>query len=155
MRTTDQILLASHEDIFQGQWCPYPRDCFDLVECIRDEIKEVEDAGDRVAFLEYLKEAPAVEFDQTKDPTKCGELREYFEYDKEYPDDGRICSEVRELQVSKMIATCPGLSMFRTNQTVMIMHSALLTLQTWMDLLRERLGPVVNLQSLLSVKFWY
>ena len=70
MRTTDHILLASHEDIFQGQWCPYPRDCFDLVKRIRDEIKEVEDAETRPAFLEYLNEAPKLKDDESSDPAK-------------------------------------------------------------------------------------
>jgi hypothetical protein len=34
------------------------------------------------------------------DPTKCGSLRTYFDYDKDFPDDDRICEEVKELQVS-------------------------------------------------------
>lgn len=34
------------------------------------------------------------------DPTKCGSLRTYFDYDKDFPDDDRICKEVKELQVS-------------------------------------------------------
>lgn len=32
------------------------------------------------------------------DVEKCGQLREYFDYDKEYPDDERICNEVLDLQ---------------------------------------------------------
>jgi hypothetical protein len=37
---------------------------------------------------------------QINDPTKCGSLRAYFDYDKDFPDDDRICEEVKELQVS-------------------------------------------------------
>lgn len=89
-------------DIFQGTWCPSPRDCFDLVKCVNDEIVAVEESRTRLAFLEYLKEAPKVEFTETNDQTKCADLREYFDYDRDYPDDDRICREVRELQVSKL-----------------------------------------------------
>ena len=32
--------------------------------------------------------------------TQCEDLREYFEYDRDYPDDDRICSEVKDLKVS-------------------------------------------------------
>ena len=41
------------------------------------------------------------------DPVKCGELREYFEYDRDYPDDNRICQEVQDLQVSRMSTFIP------------------------------------------------
>ncbi|KAL3786294.1 hypothetical protein ACHAW5_001907 [Stephanodiscus triporus] len=85
-------------DIFQGTWCPTPRDCSALVECIADATAKVEFRSDRKAFLVYLDGAPKVKPDERKDPTKCAKLREYFDYDPEYPDDGRICAEVRNLQ---------------------------------------------------------
>ena len=37
---------------------------------------------------------------EIEDPIRCGALREYFEYDRNYPDDERICNEVLDLQVS-------------------------------------------------------
>jgi hypothetical protein len=40
---------------------------------------------------------------QVNDPTKCGALRVYFDYDKDFPDDDRICEEVRELQVRTLM----------------------------------------------------
>ena len=90
-------------DIFYGQWCPNPRDCSELALCIQDEILEIEKKENRPAFLQYLKDAPPVnvfEGDGT-DPTKCGDLREYFEYDRDYADDERICEEVKDLKVRK------------------------------------------------------
>ena len=48
----------------------------------------------------YLSEAPKLESAEASDPTKCGDLREYFEYDQEYTDDVRICDEVKDLKVS-------------------------------------------------------
>ena len=39
---------------------------------------------------------------KVNDPTKCGALRVYFDYDKDFPDDDRICKEVKELQVNSL-----------------------------------------------------
>jgi len=72
-----------------------------LVNCIKDEIKELKDDENRKAFLEYLNEAPKLKPGEVTDPTKCGDLRQYFEYDKNYADDDRICEEVKDLKVSK------------------------------------------------------
>ena len=32
------------------------------------------------------------------DVNKCGDLREYSEYDRDYPDDDRICEDIIYLQ---------------------------------------------------------
>lgn len=87
-------------DIFQGMWCPAPRSCFGLVKCIRDLKEEVDQSRTRRAFFEYLDGAPTVnDVDgETEDTEKCGDLREYFEYDRDYPDDDRICEEVTDVQ---------------------------------------------------------
>jgi len=50
----------------------------------------------RIAFFEYLDGAPKVENDE--DPVQCGELREYFEYDFDYPDDNKIAENVYHIQ---------------------------------------------------------
>lgn len=57
-----------------------------------------------MVFFEYLDGAPKLEDinGETEDPEKCGDLREYFEYDRDYPDDDRICEEIRDLQVSDL-----------------------------------------------------
>ena len=91
-------------DIFYGQWCPSPRDCTELALCIQDEILEIEADDTKPAYLQYLKDAPTVDVSagESTDPTKCGGLREYFEYDRDYPDDERICEEVKDLKVSKL-----------------------------------------------------
>ena len=85
-------------DIFHGTWCPTPRDCRDLRNCIRDMKNDVETSGDRLAFYEYLNAAPKIQDEGAEDPEECGKLREYFEYDYDFPDDERICKEVEELQ---------------------------------------------------------
>ena len=91
-------------DIPGGTWCPTPRNCKILVECIEEEIEEITNDKSRPAFLQYLEDAPKIDLDngEDTDPTKCGDLREYFEYDRDYPDDDRICEEVKDLKVSKM-----------------------------------------------------
>ena len=72
-----------------------------LANCIQDEMDRVREDGKRPAFLEYLDGAPKLKPEESTSPTKCGDLREYFEYDRDYPDDDRICDEVQDLQVSK------------------------------------------------------
>ena len=47
-------------DIFHGTWCPTPRDCSALVECIANATAKVEFSSDRKAFFEYLNKAPKV-----------------------------------------------------------------------------------------------
>ena len=74
-----------------------------LATCIQIEIERVREDGKRPSFLEYLDGAPKLKSDESMSPTKCGDLREYFEYDRDYPDDDRICEEVKDLLVSKMI----------------------------------------------------
>lgn len=99
-------------DIFQGKWCPSPRDCSQLANCINDEIEALEAAANRPAFLQYLNDAPKVNvqtFQESTNPTLCGDLREYFEYDREYADDIRICEEVKDLKVSGTMKIRRGL----------------------------------------------
>lgn len=83
-------------DIFHGTWCPSPRNCTHLVNCLKNAAEEVQRSRDRQAFFEYLDEAPKVK--DPDDAEECGDLREYFEYDRDYPDDERICEEVKDLQ---------------------------------------------------------
>ncbi|KAL3778621.1 hypothetical protein ACHAW5_005068 [Stephanodiscus triporus] len=81
--------------VYQGKWCPFPRTCEKLVKCLRNV---TDGANDTKVFLEYLKGAPNVTDDEFDNVEKCGQLRSYFEYDSDYPDDERICAEVRDLQ---------------------------------------------------------
>ena len=57
---------------------------------------EAEGDKDRRAFFEYLDEAPKIE--DSDDTRQCGDLREYLQYDRDYPDDKRICEELEYLQ---------------------------------------------------------
>ena len=57
---------------------------------------EAEGDNDRRAFFEYLDEAPKLE--DSDDTRQCGDLREYLQYDHDYPDDKRICEELEYLQ---------------------------------------------------------
>lgn len=77
--------------------------------CVKDAIEEVEISLDRQAFLEYLSDAPSIDDDDidATDSKTCGDLREYFEYDRNYPDDTRICREVLDLQVSERVTLQP------------------------------------------------
>ena len=71
-----------------------------MVNCIENEKTAVLQAT-RPAFYQYLEDAPTVTTEEFGDPTKCGELREYFDYDRDYADDDRICEEVRDLKVRR------------------------------------------------------
>ena len=42
----------------------------------------------------YLKDAPIV--DDVNDNEQCGDLREYFGYERNFPIDKKICDEVKE-----------------------------------------------------------
>ena len=55
-------------DIFQGTWCPTPRNCAGLVNCIQDITDEVEKSANRQAFFTYLDDAPKV---KTEEVCKC------------------------------------------------------------------------------------
>ena len=53
-------------DIFHGTWCPTPRDCSALVECIANSTAKVEFRSDRKAFFNYLDKAPKVNSDEVR-----------------------------------------------------------------------------------------
>ena len=59
-------------------------------------ITAAKDNENKQAFYEYLNDAPKIK--DRESVQECGNVREYFQYDKNYPDDSRICREVRELQ---------------------------------------------------------
>ena len=73
-----------------------PKVCTDLNICI-DELKlETSTDPKRLAFHKYLEDGPKI--DDATDSVQCGNLREYFEFDRDYPDDNRICEYVENLQ---------------------------------------------------------
>ena len=57
--------------------------------------RDAKDDVAKQAFYQYLDDAPSIE-----EPTseKCADLREYFDYDRNYADDTRICEELTSLQ---------------------------------------------------------
>ena len=67
--------------------------------CIKKAKDDIEADYNRQAFFEYLDDSPEVK--NPYDPKQCADLREYFDYDPNYPDDDRICGEVLDLQVSE------------------------------------------------------
>eukprot|EP00979_Chaetoceros_neogracilis_P006713 scaffold1372_cov289-Chaetoceros_neogracile.AAC.17 len=83
-------------DSLSGTWCPNPRPCFKLNNCMRDMLKYNSQLADRQAFYQYLDDAPKITYPNI--PNECADVREYFEYDRNFPDDNRICKEVEELQ---------------------------------------------------------
>jgi len=80
---------------FSGTWCPTPRSCGGLNSCIKELSRDAKDDVAKQAFYQYLDDAPSIE-----EPTseKCADLREYFDYDRNYADDTRICEELTSLQ---------------------------------------------------------
>ena len=62
--------------------------------------------ANRKAFYQYLDDAPKI-----NDPdmfNECADVREYFEYDRNFPDDDRICKEVQELQCFEEFSNLDG-----------------------------------------------
>ncbi len=53
-------------DIFQGTWCPAPRDCQKLVECINGTTNEVKNNPGRQAFFTYMDGAPKIKPDEVR-----------------------------------------------------------------------------------------
>jgi hypothetical protein len=82
---------------------------------------------------------------KVNDPTKCGALRVYFDYDKDFPDDDRICEEVKELQVNSLNTKWHASNFLQlvrsSNHTVFHVFSALRISQTWMDMPLEQQEP--------------
>ena len=61
------------QDIFQGTWCPSPRDCSELVLCVENQ--KIISEGLRPAYFQYLNDAPGPKEEETiqdfaSDPTK-------------------------------------------------------------------------------------
>jgi len=83
-------------DSLSGTWCPNPRPCSKLKNCIEEMLILNSQLTDRQAFYQYLDDAPKI--NDPKIPNECADVREYFEYDRNFPDDDRICKEVEELQ---------------------------------------------------------
>ena len=51
-------------DMFQGTWCPSPRDCSKLVNCVNATMIEVNSTNTRKAFLKYLDGAPKIKLNE-------------------------------------------------------------------------------------------
>ena len=51
-------------DIFQGTWCPQPRDCSKLVNCVNAIMTEVNSTSTQQAFLKYLDGAPKIKLNE-------------------------------------------------------------------------------------------
>lgn len=84
-------------NIYSGKWCSNPRPCERLV-CVDNLRKDIMDDGIglRKAFYNYLEKAPKIEdYGNTQ---QCGDLRQYLQYDRDFPDDNRICDELLHLQ---------------------------------------------------------
>ncbi|CAB9521743.1 expressed unknown protein [Seminavis robusta] len=84
--------------VYSGTHCAYARDCTALKTCIDDEISWAE-SNSRSAYKGYLSDAPNIT--DTGDSDQCGEVREYFGYDSDYPDDDEICDDVQYLRYNK------------------------------------------------------
>jgi hypothetical protein len=48
-------------DIFQGTWCPSPRDCHELVDCVNGTIDGVRNNTNRQAYFTYMDGAPKIQ----------------------------------------------------------------------------------------------
>jgi len=95
-------------DSFSGTWCPNPRDCQTLNGCIADLTTDAETKEYKQAYFEYLDAAPKISDLLAANVEECQAVREYFEYDKNYPDDQRICDEVEAIQCFEDFSNLDG-----------------------------------------------
>ena len=93
-------------DIFSGTWCQNARTCEKLT-CIQDMRDKVKGKTHKKAFFQYLDGAPKLK--SFTDVKECSSVRQYFDYDPDYPDDERICEEVEELQCLSDFSDLDGL----------------------------------------------
>jgi hypothetical protein len=84
-------------DVYNGIFCPNPRPCKVLKECVEEQLLKTEDKSlYSLAYHEYLKDAPKVKKEESS--KQCGALREYLGYDHDFPDDQHICDEFPHIQ---------------------------------------------------------
>ena len=81
-----------------GTWCPAKLDCSVLKNCI-DAMADQANAEDRLAFEQYLREAPDIT--DTTDVHECGSLRNYLGFDEFFINDAQICEDVEQLKFSR------------------------------------------------------
>ena len=53
-------------DIFQGTWCPSPRGCGDLVDCVNSTTDGVRNNTSRQAFFTYMNGAPKIKSNEVR-----------------------------------------------------------------------------------------
>lgn len=79
------------------------RRCDALLDCVTKEKNEAENDPSRQAFFTYLDDAPKLT--DTASTVQCGDMREYLEFDRDYPDDSRICEELKAIQCRNEFTT--------------------------------------------------
>lgn len=88
--------------IYSGTFCSYPRDCTDLLTCVDGLKGEVNpengNADANLALFDFLNTAPEVL--SASSSYECGQLREYFGFDSDYPIDEDICADIDLLKDS-------------------------------------------------------
>lgn len=84
---------------YSGKWCPNPRPC-EKLKCVKKAKNKVKADRRSRPFFEYLDEAPDLkeENDDYENEKKCGDLREYLQYDRDFSDDERMCKELEHIQ---------------------------------------------------------
>ncbi|CAB9511352.1 expressed unknown protein [Seminavis robusta] len=80
---------------YSGKFCAYHRDCSTLKTCVAEEVKWAT-GKKKQAYLAYVSEAP--ELEDTGDADQCGQVRVYFGFEEDFPDDEEICEDVQFLR---------------------------------------------------------
>ncbi|CAB9502336.1 expressed unknown protein [Seminavis robusta] len=91
-------LSQSACDPWSGKWCPYPRSCRDLINCVKGEVNWAKQKK-KTAYSSYLKAAPEVKDKYSL--AECGDLREYFGFKADYPLDDEICEDITFLRTNR------------------------------------------------------
>lgn len=115
-------------DTFSGTWCPHIYPCNILRTCIKNMQDDAKIRPDKKAFLAYLEDAPKIE--DVQDVKKCGDVREYFGYDRFYPDDERICGEVKAIQCNEDFSNLDGLAQGSSNEAPLKLNKKIAKIST-------------------------
>ena len=98
------------------------KSCIYLKNCVTELKRKASKLTSTKAFFQYLDDAPKVS--DPENAGQCGDLREYFDYDRNFVDDERICEEVKSLECFNDFSNLDGLATgAATSDEILIMNT--------------------------------
>lgn len=86
-------------DVCSGTWSPNPRDCSTSLKLCVDNATTTARDDNKTACLLHLEASPTVGAPTEKDhEDQCGDAREHFGFDRDFPGDDQMCEEIERLR---------------------------------------------------------